>query len=58
MLVWTTETWSNGKDTKVGKWAYKYESDTFLIYLDSGERFAVGGDSPEFGNFKRIKKSK
>jgi hypothetical protein len=55
MLVWKKEIWSNGKDNKQGSWAYRYENDSFLIYLDNGERFTVRGDEPDFGNYKRIK---
>ena len=58
MLVWSKETWSDGKTTKTGQWAYRKESDTFLIYLDSGERFSIGGDDPDFGGFKRVKVEK
>lgn len=57
MLVWKEASWTNGKETVTGKWAYIYESDSFFISLKNGETRRTYRDEPEWGSFKLIRKN-
>jgi hypothetical protein len=53
--------WTNGTQRLTGRWRYHWASDTFVIELDctdciTGEsrRKLVKGDTPEWGNWKRL----
>lgn len=53
--------WVNGKKKVSGHWNYLWSADKFIIQLDSIDRttkrprvFTVTGDTPEWGNWKRI----
>ena len=57
---WTKATWANGKRRVTGAWRYVWSSDRFVIELDTrdrvtggNKRVVVGGDTPEWGNWKR-----
>ena len=58
----TPAIWKNGKKEVMGRWHYDWARDRFVIHLDSKDRITgrnrqieVSGDSPEWGNWKRIK---
>jgi len=50
--------WANGKKTITGMWDYIWQSDRFIIILDSkdrvtgdNKRIVVAGETPEWGNW-------
>ncbi len=54
--------WSNGKREVTGSWEYNWSSDSFTIWLDEVDEttgrkkcFRTSGDSPDWGDWKRIK---
>ena len=56
-------TWKNGKKKVKGSWYYNWAGDFFVITLDSRDpitgqprQFLVYGESPEWGNWKRVAK--
>jgi hypothetical protein len=61
-LGWHKAIWTNGKSKKTGHWIYNWQSDRFVILLDSYDsvtgsqkRFEVWGDVPEWGKWIRVK---
>lgn len=55
-------TWKNKKRTISGQWEYIWQSDSFVIVLNSidritGERkrIVTSNDTPEWGNWKLVK---
>jgi hypothetical protein len=64
MIVYHNATWKNGKKKLTGKWAYIWSSETFVIYLNSTDSvtgtqrtIVVGGDHPEWGNWKIVEEA-
>jgi hypothetical protein len=59
----TKATWVNGKKTVTGEWEYYWPGDKFFIWLNSTDRVTgnqrtitvVGGEHPEWGNWKLVK---
>ena len=54
-------TWTNGKRTVTGKWAYMWQSERFVVELNSVDRITgmrrrlvLAGDRPEWGNWKLV----
>ena len=61
MMQMQSATWRNGSKTVTGEWKYLWSQDRFVIRLNSRDRITgrqremiVSGDSPEWGNWKKV----